>query len=57
MVCHSVTWSDRFPAIVQLRDSIEHALHQLAEEGPGSVNPGPGVPAESLYFVSSGPYP
>jgi hypothetical protein len=46
-VCHSATWSDWFPAIVELHDSIEHALHQLAEEEPGSVIINSGSPTES----------
>ena len=37
-VCHSATWSDVFPAIVQLHDDIERALVQLAEEEPATFS-------------------
>jgi hypothetical protein len=46
-VCHSETWSDIFPAIVRLHDSIEQALIQIAEEEPGAITVNSGAPAES----------
>jgi hypothetical protein len=38
MVCHSQTWSDMFPAIVQLHDSVEQALNEIATEEPGVIS-------------------
>jgi len=46
-VCHSATWSDVFPDIVRLHDSIEQALIQITEEEPDVVTYRSGLSAES----------
>jgi len=38
MVCHSQTWSDMLPSIVQLHDSAEQALNEIAEEDSGFIS-------------------
>ena len=47
MVCHSQTWSDLFPSIVQLHDDLHQGLTQLAQEDPDTVSYRSGAPAES----------
>ena len=46
-VCHSETWRDMFPAIVQLHDDVERALSQLADDEPELITRSSEVPAKS----------